>query len=719
MESSSIGGTLTKTVVARTCKKQKEISKRGLGAQQENTETCWSFYNADQMTYSDKIQFEDTFGRRRRASVTFNKVQQNVDSVVGFMAQNRRQAKYIARVTKNANQQLYSKNMNALYDYHRENTNADQLESAQDLDLMVNGYGAIDTELSYDIGNATTMPNGEIVKKHLDPMCVYWDPASKATNMLDARWAGYFEDYELRDALELFEGSSKEDFEQVSDDEPGDQGYVFNPFGGIYDKIKLSNTVEWTSKESEMVRVYNHQWFKYETFYRAANPLYEVEDPLDAMYIKMRLDIIKGEIKLPGDTKSEDMFAFDPSAEDLVFDTRTKSALVKEFGDMIEPIAMKRKVFYTAVVSGEHVFTWFKSVCQQGFSIKFKTGTWNRNGKLWMGMVNPMIEPSKYFNKALTELMFTIAANSKGGVMIEENAVEDIADFEEKYAKTDGVVIVNDGAISGQRIQDKTRPAMPTGLESILTFAEQNISQNGVDPSFLGDIGKEDTSGVLYKRRIRQVIGKFARYFDSGTLYQKEDARMMADLIRIWVENNRGSMVRITGEDGAEDFVQIIEDMLAPEYDVSIQEASQSTDEKLETASMLSNAGFNLLTAQQVQPGLAFISESLQYYRLDGDVRTRLSEAMQPQGEDPRIAMMQQQIQQLQQFIQSGQVEKTQSETQKNLATAAKTMKDAEVSEAELPKLQAETMETLANTQKISVEARMATMPREEVRINQ
>jgi len=58
-------------------------------------------------------------------------------------------------------------------------------------------------------------------------------------------------------------------------------------------------------------------------------------------------------------------------------------------------------------------------------------------------MVNPMMEPQKYKNKALTEMMFTIAANSKGGVMIEEDAVEDIADFESKWAKTDAVIRVN------------------------------------------------------------------------------------------------------------------------------------------------------------------------------------------------------------------------------------------------------------------------------------
>ena len=276
--------------VAKKFRKHREISRRGLSQQYENTESCWSFYNADQMTYSDRIQFEDTWGRKRRAIVNFNDVQKNIDAVAGFMAQNRRMAKFVARLNDSESQQLYSRNMNCIHDYHRDKQNADQIESMQDLDMLVGGYGAVDTDLSYDIGNATTMPNGEILKKHLDSSCAYWDPSAKSINVLDAKWAGYFEDYDLKEALSLFQGSKAEDFEQVSDEEPSNTGYIFNPYGGIYDKIKLMNTVEWTSKENEMVRVFNHQWFEYETFYKADNPLYSVDDPLDAMFIQIKLE---------------------------------------------------------------------------------------------------------------------------------------------------------------------------------------------------------------------------------------------------------------------------------------------------------------------------------------------------------------------------------------------------------------------------------------------
>lgn len=714
-DSNDISTVMNDVTVSKIFRKQREISKRGLSQQYENTEASWSFYNADQMTYSDRIQFMDTWGRKRRATVNFNEVQPNVDSVVGFMAQNRRQAKAIARLNMNQGQQLYSKKGNALLDYHRKNTCAEQLETDQDLDMVVDGYGAIDTELSYDIGNATTMPNGEIVKKKLDPSCVYWDPAAKGRNNKDAKWTGYWEDYELRDALNLFQGSKSADFEEVSSEEPSNGGYIFNPYGGIYSKIKLDNTVEWTSKESEMVRVFNHQWFEYETFYRAANPLYTANDPMDAMYIKLRFDIIKDQIKLPGDTKEADMFAFDPTAQNLTFDEATKSKLMKEFGDLIDPVPFKRKVYYTAVMSGKHVFTWFKSVSQTGFSIKFKTGNWNKNRKMWMGMVNALMEPQKYKNKALTELMFTIAANSKGGVMVEDDAVEDIADFESKWSKTDAVIVVNSGALMAGKIQEKTKAALPTGLENIIALSDQSINKNGVDPAFMGDIEKHDQSGVLYKRRIRQVISKFARYFDSITLYQQDDCRLMLDLLPVWVENNRGAVVRMTGEDGADEFFQLSEDKLAPEYDVDIQEAALSVDEKQETAVMLSQAAFNLIGAGQVPQGLSFLGESLQFYRLDGDVRDRLSKSLQPQP-DPQVQALQKQMQQMQQYIQSGQVDKTKSETQKNVASANKLMSETGMSGAKFTKTHAETIKTLEEAKKTAVESNFAIMHPHETR---
>lgn len=711
--------------VIKLFEKQKNITKRGLSTQWDNTRLCLSFYNDDAMSYSDRIQFADDNGRRRRATVNFNKVKENVDAVVGFMAQNRRQAKYVARVNGSDKQQLYSKNMNALYSYHRENMNADQIETDQDADMMINGYGAIETDLSYIVGNATTMPGGEVIKHRLDPLRVGWDPNAKAKNLADKRWVYYFEDFDLQEALDLFQGSKKDDFATVSDEDlDSNKGYVYNPWGGLYDQIKALDAVEWVSKDNDTVRVYNYQWMEYETFYRAYNPLYLVEDPLDAQFIKVKLDAMKASIKASGiiGINSKDAFDFDPLAEELVLDESLKRMFVKEFGDLIEPIAFKRKCFYTAVISGDHVFSKFKSISQQGFSVKFKTGVYNDSGNFWTGMVNSMAEPQKYYNKALTELMFTIAANSKGGVMVEEGAVEDIADFESKWAKTDAVIKVAVGALSGGQIQEKARAAVPTGLENIITLSASQISSAGVDPAFLGNL-QDEQSGVLYKRRIRQVISKMARYFDSITLYQKEDARLCLDLIRVWVENNSGEMVRITGEDGADEFKMINEDMLAPLYDVAIQEAPQTPEDKTETADFLNNMSTKYATVGDINTAKAIDAESIKYRSLDGEAKNNLVRLLQPQDQqqiDPAyVKQLEEAIQKLTSAQAQAEVAKKEAETRYADARAAQTMANIEATKAKAPLTQAQTIKTLEEAKRTSEEVDLAqSAPKEGVQVS-
>lgn len=668
----------SKSDIAKLFEKQKKQAKRGLSNQYDQTILTQTYYANDDSSYQDYVQFVDDLGRRRRALVNFQKIQQSVDSVVGFMAQNRRQAKYIAHINQDQAQQLYSRNMNALYTYHRDNMNADQIESRQDLDLVVNGYGAIETDLSYLPSKVTRDPNGEILKVRLDPMNVYWDPSARAPNITDSRYCGYHDDYDLKEALSLFQNSKEEDFEFVSDKDSEDQsGYVFNPWGGLYDKIKLDNSVEWSAKEEEMVRVYNHQWFEYETFYKAKNPLYSINDIMTAMHAKMRLDIIANGIKTngPEDIDPRDPFQFNPTAPELVFDEATKRTLIQEFGDAIDPVSFKRKVFYTCVVSGKHVFHAFKSISQQGFSVKFKTGKYNERGKYWIGMVSAMIEPMRYYNKAVTEIMFTIASNSKGGVYVEEDAVEDIQDFESKYAKTDAVIMVASGALAAQKIQDKTRPAMPTGLENILMLCDQAIQQNGVDPAFLGQTNPDET-GILYKRRIRQIISKMWWVADAITLYQEEDARLMGDLIPVWVENNSGQWIRITGQDGSDEFAVISTDMLAPEYSVTIQEGAETPEDKAETAQFIGSMADKYLSIGDAARAGALYAEAVELMPLDGDVKSRLSQTLVGDNQTVPLAQYQQVMQQLQMaqsVMTQAQVDEIKSKAALNYARVGET----------------------------------------------
>ena len=65
------------------------------------------------------------------------------------------------------------------------------------------------------------------------------------------------------------------------------------------------------------------------------------------------------------------------------------------------------------------------------------------------------------------------------------------------------------GALAQGKLQEKARPAVGTGLEGIIQLSDASLQTNGVDPAFVGDISEAQQSGILYKRRIRQVISRW------------------------------------------------------------------------------------------------------------------------------------------------------------------------------------------------------------------
>lgn len=683
-----------KDVIERFNKSLK-LSKQGLSTQWDNTKTCQAFYAGDSMVWSDKIQYSDKRGRKKQALIQFNKVMPFVDAVVGFMMQNRRQIKYIARIPFAPKQEAYTAHANAVSSYVRDNANSDQLESEQDMDMVINGYGAVDTDISYIQGNATTCPNGEIIVNRLDPLCVFWDPTAKRKNLKDARWVGYWKDYDIEDALALFPDSSKAQFGDVADNDD-EENYYYDPFGGRYDKVSYDNSLEWASKDEHRVRVYNFQWLTYEKYYQADNPIYLFTSPESVQLATLQLRALADEQE-----GFPDMFSLDPTAKVLTFDSKMKSKLVDIFGKFIVPVEFVRVRYHTAVISGRTVFRTFSSICQQDFSIQFKTGSFDARRKIWIGMVNNMMEPQLYYNKALTELMFTIASNSKGGVLVEKGAVEDIQQFEQKYASTTAVIETAEGAVSGGKIMPKGQNIPTTGLDNILMLTDQSIADaSGVDKSFLGSKEGVQESGILFRRRIRQTVSTLAKYFDSISLFQKNNARLMLDYIRVWAENNEGLEIDLVGDSGKYEAAELSRSPFMCEYGVSLQESPQTPEDKEEVAEMISTiadkiAPINPAGAMKIY---AVAAKSL---NLDAADKQAIVEALTPQGQqiDP------QEFESLKQQVQILSSETNKADVQSKLASAARAMASAELDKARREYVKADVSNKQASTVKMLEEA--------------
>ena len=683
--------------IAAKFKKELGVSSRKLSKQYQNTKDCQAFEAGDIMDYVQRVQYTSTAGGKKAAMVQFNRVKPYVNAVKGFMAQNRKRGKYVARTDVAPIQEQLSLYSNALKDYILENCNSAQVETQQDGDQLVAGYAAVETNLTYADGYATTDPNGEVQMGRLDPLAVGWDHTAKATNLLDAKYVYYKEVYNLDDAMAMFTDTKKDDFQETDQaDADGEYSYFD---GGNYDKERVTEGVEWSDEKDKQVKVYFYQWYDVEPFYRCDNPIEALGSLESQMRGKLTLERIAGEIE-----SEEDMFAFDPNADVLSFDKKVKTQLEESFGEYVEIFEYNRKVFYTAVISGDHVFRAGRSVSQQAFTIQFKTGDYDSKNHIWTGMVNSMKDPSIYYNKSLTELMFIIGANSKGGVMVEEGAVEDIQEFEEKYAKTDAVVMVNDGAISQNKIRPKKEPFSPTGYENIISLVDSSFAEvNGIDKSFLGSSENKMQTAALARQQVKQVTSALACYFDSGILFQKTHARILLDLMRIYAENNNGELFRILGEDGAQEFVRISADKLSGEYDISIVEAPQTQEEKLEFAEILSNMADKLMAVGDPS-GKVIYAIALKYLPIDKADIQQITKILMPDDKQVDPAY----VQQLEDKLKQAMDEQNQADVKKKLSSSALDMANIGKIEIGNQKTQADRVKVLEESNKISVETNLA-----------
>lgn len=656
--------------------KHREISEGELNFQHNQAREAHLYNAGDEALYRAGIQ-----EKTAKNQVVFSKIKPFVDAVAGFMIQLRRKPEYLARIMDQESQEDYSSYMNSVSDYLRENANADNIESRQDREMLITGYGAVDTNITYEKN-----PDGEVESEVLRFSDFFWDPQADEPNMMNARWLYRRKAFGIDEALKRFKGSKKQDFASYDPDK--DTGYYYIP-GGQYDKIAPEGT-----KEEDLVEVIYYQYWALEKYYRAENPLFSDDiDPATASLLaQMMVNVKNNRAEVSNPNEQEDVFEFDPFAEFLTMTPTVRSdmrLLFERFGLEVEEQEYLRKTYYTVILSGTTIFKHFKSPDQQGFTIKVKTGNYDPVKRVWYGMVAGMINPARYANKALSEILYVIASNSKGGVMYEESAVDDPARFEQQYATTKAAVRVNDGAISNGKIQPKATAALPTGYENVYQAANEALDQtSGISREFLGTSPNTQVSALLESQRINQVIATLAGYFDAISLFQKEQARLMTTYIHMLAENSQGRLVALIGQDGARRYEALSTDRLMDEYDIDISEAPNTPTQRQETAKVVIELADKLFQAgQNIYPTVIDYIPGLKQ-----SDKQKIKETIQP---DPQTVAAAQQAESQQRAMDMA--------VQESVANAqdAKAQKDL----AEIDRIRAQVDETLAKTVKLLEEA--------------
>ena len=139
----------------------------------------------------------------------------------------------------------------------------------------------------------------------------------------------------------------------------------------------------------------------------------------------------------------------------------------------LNSVSLKRKVWWKAFRRGAYIKV--ERIVDvprggSGFSRKYICARLKRKGYP-IGLVEPMIDPQRWFNKFLVQLDRIIASNAKGGLLANAGAVDDPEEFEENWTKDNAVHWFQDGYDLDKVARPKPVAQYPAAIDKLLAFS--------------------------------------------------------------------------------------------------------------------------------------------------------------------------------------------------------------------------------------------------------
>ncbi len=281
------------------------------------------------------------------------------------------------------------------------------------------------------------------------------------------------------------------------------------------------------------------------------------------------------------------------------------------------------------------------------------TGYFDKLERQFYGVVRPTKDPQRWANKYFSQVMHILNSQSKGGIMAERGAFEDEREAVQSWSRADSITVLKNGALAGGKIQPKPVAQFPTGFFQLFNEAKEAINQvTGLSPEFIGT-REVSQAGVLEAQRRQSSLNLLACLFDGLRLYRKRQGKLILHLIQNYLSDGR--LVRISGEENAQYIPLTRESVMSVDYDIVVDDAPTSPNEKERTFGIITQ----LLPLLQNAVTPDIMIDLLRYSPLPASLLNRVSEKVQQQ---------QQMAQQAQQQMSPEQEMKLQ-EKQQDMAT--------------------------------------------------
>jgi len=601
----------------------------------------FDFFAGNQWSETDKAKLKE----ENRPAIVFNRIVRTINAVTGLELQNRQETVYIPREQGDA---ITNELLTGAAQWARDNCDAQDEESQAFKECLICGVGAMETRLDYEVDQ-----DGAIIIERVDPLEMRWDPASSKRNIDDSKWRARIKQFTKTEFKELWPD------QEVTGSETINKGTGLAGGGRVHDQEAAKwykNNQGTLNYKKDLVDVIQYQEWERVCYYR--------------------IERMNGEIEEISKDKYKEV-------KQLIQQMR-RAGLVKQVAKQY------RRVYKQYFLYGDSLLESGNSPID-GFTLHLITGAHDRNNGLYFGLVRLMRDPQMWANKWLSQVMHIVNSNAKGGYFYETGAFANPRKASQDIANTSKNVELNPGGMS--KLKPKEAPRYPEGIDRLLNYAMEAInSLVGVNLEMLGSTAGGNQSGYLEMQRKQAGITVLADFFDGLRRYRKEQGRGMGEFIVKYIADGR--LVRIAGDDMGK-YVPLLKDEMSFKYDVIVDEAATSPNQKEQVFRTLSG-----LIPTLMQAGIPIPPEILDYAPIPASLATKWKKLInEPDPKAGEVEKMREQLAQLAIAEKTADVEKKQSETNQAQYENAETQSQVLLNQAKALKEQALAQDEAAQAQ--------------------
>lgn len=487
----------------------------------------FGFVAGEQLSTDDKALLD----AQQRPHIVFNRVQTILKAVAGMQINGRSEIKFLPRNNEDTE---VNEILTAASKWMADGCDAEDEQSAAFQDCCVCGMGWTESRFTYDDN-----PDGMYVEESVDPREMGWDRTARKKNLTDARREYRIRKMPLSDAMQMFPGKKRYQL-----DAEWARGFdVDRADKSIEQKRIRDGDDSYTEHDDKNeVTLVCFEWWEREPYWRI------VDDASNTL-----MDITDEEYQ-----KLKGRFA--------------------ALGMKLDGVRLTRKKYYRAWLGNEYLGGG-PAPCGQRFSWACITGEYDKQKRMFYGLVRVMRDPQMWANKFMSQIMQIMNSTAKGGIMAEMGAFEDQEEAEETYAMPESITWMADGALSGAKPKIMPKPGQgdASAYVNLLQLAISSIKDvTGINLELLGQ-QDQNQPGILEHMRKQAGMTVLATQFDSFRKFLKivGDKR----LYFIQTRMSDGRLIRVVGDEYTR-AVPLAKEKTTGQYDTIVDDAPTSPNQK-------------------------------------------------------------------------------------------------------------------------------------------